>query len=39
VPVHLPLAGQQSIRLVVTPVDGFWSSGAIADWADARFTC
>ncbi|MFF7637413.1 sigma-70 family RNA polymerase sigma factor [Kitasatospora sp. NPDC008050] len=39
VPVHVPLAGRMSIRLVVTPVDGFWSSGSIADWADARFNC
>lgn len=39
VPVHVPLAGQHQIRLVVTPVDGFWSAGNIADWANARFTC
>lgn len=38
-PVHVPLAGRTSIRLVVTPVDGFWSNGSIADWADARFSC
>ncbi|WP_344447048.1 NPCBM/NEW2 domain-containing protein [Kitasatospora nipponensis] len=39
VPVHVPLAGVRSIRLVVTPVDGFRSAGNLADWADARFTC
>ncbi|WP_369183439.1 sigma-70 family RNA polymerase sigma factor [Streptomyces sp. Y1] len=39
VPVHVPLAGQTSIRLVVTPVHGIWSALNIADWAEARFRC
>ncbi|MCX4747427.1 sigma-70 family RNA polymerase sigma factor [Kitasatospora sp. NBC_01287] len=39
VPIHVPLGGQHRIQLVVTPVDGLWSGGNIADWADARFTC
>ncbi|MFF3074877.1 NPCBM/NEW2 domain-containing protein [Kitasatospora sp. NPDC057936] len=39
VPVHVPLAGQTSIRLVVTPVHGVWSALNVADWAEARFRC
>ncbi|MBO1420149.1 NPCBM/NEW2 domain-containing protein, partial [Streptomyces sp. FH025] len=39
VPVHVPLAGQKSIRLVVTPVNGIWSALNVADWAEARFRC
>ncbi|WP_106973513.1 MULTISPECIES: sigma-70 family RNA polymerase sigma factor [Streptomyces] len=39
VPVHVPLAGQKSIRLVVTPVHGIWSALNVADWAEARFRC
>ncbi|MFC5668248.1 NPCBM/NEW2 domain-containing protein [Kitasatospora misakiensis] len=39
VPVHVPLDGQQSIRLVVTPVNGIWSALNVADWAEARFRC
>ncbi|OEV34391.1 hypothetical protein HS99_0035860 [Kitasatospora aureofaciens] len=39
VPVHVPLAGQKSIRLVVTPVHGIWSALNVADWAQARFRC
>ncbi|MFE9427830.1 sigma-70 family RNA polymerase sigma factor [Kitasatospora sp. NPDC006697] len=39
VPVHLSLAGQQRIELAVTPLDGVWSAGNLADWADARFSC
>ncbi|WP_232247876.1 NPCBM/NEW2 domain-containing protein [Kitasatospora azatica] len=39
VPVHVPLAGQHSIQLVVTPVDGYWSTGILADWANAQFSC
>ncbi|WP_308130152.1 sigma-70 family RNA polymerase sigma factor [Kitasatospora aureofaciens] len=39
VPVHVPLAGQTSIRLVVTPVHGIWSALNVADWAEARFRC
>ncbi|MFI6153964.1 sigma-70 family RNA polymerase sigma factor [Kitasatospora sp. NPDC051170] len=39
VPVHVPLAGQTSIRLVVTPANGVWSVLNVADWAEARFRC
>ncbi|MFI6447386.1 sigma-70 family RNA polymerase sigma factor [Kitasatospora sp. NPDC050543] len=39
VPVHVPLAGQRSIRLVVTPVSGAWPIVNAADWADARLRC
>ncbi|WP_188307929.1 NPCBM/NEW2 domain-containing protein [Streptomyces sp. CBMA123] len=39
VPVHVPLAGQKSIRLVVTPAHGIWSALNVADWARARFRC
>ncbi|WP_326846554.1 sigma-70 family RNA polymerase sigma factor [Streptomyces kaniharaensis] len=39
VPVHVPLAGQTSIRLVVTPAYGVWSVLNVADWAEARFRC
>ncbi|WP_371498529.1 NPCBM/NEW2 domain-containing protein [Kitasatospora sp. NBC_00374] len=39
VPVRADLAGQTSIRLVVTPAPGSWSLIDVADWADARFTC
>lgn len=37
--VHVPLAGQTSIRLVVTPAHGIWSALNVADWAEARFRC
>ncbi|WP_344345727.1 NPCBM/NEW2 domain-containing protein, partial [Kitasatospora putterlickiae] len=39
VPVHVPLDGQKSIKLVVTPANGFWSALNMADWAEARFRC
>ncbi|MER7845462.1 sigma-70 family RNA polymerase sigma factor [Kitasatospora sp. NPDC096077] len=39
VPVHVSLAGQKSIRLVVTPANGVWSALNVADWAQARFRC
>ncbi|WP_368666552.1 NPCBM/NEW2 domain-containing protein [Kitasatospora sp. MBT63] len=39
VAVHAALAGQTSIRLVVTPASGRWPLIDVADWADARFTC
>ncbi|MBP0451848.1 NPCBM/NEW2 domain-containing protein [Kitasatospora sp. RG8] len=39
VPVHVPLGGQRSIRLVVTPAHGVWSALNAADWAEARFRC
>ncbi|GAA2138863.1 hypothetical protein GCM10009760_20460 [Kitasatospora kazusensis] len=38
-PVRVPLDGQQSIRLVVSPAAGGWGLINLADWADARFTC
>ncbi|WP_280718310.1 sigma-70 family RNA polymerase sigma factor [Kitasatospora sp. MAP5-34] len=38
-PVQVPLDGQQSIRLVVTPAGGSWGLINLADWADARFVC
>ncbi|MDY0814456.1 sigma-70 family RNA polymerase sigma factor [Kitasatospora purpeofusca] len=39
VPVHVPLGGQTSIRLVVAPADGIRSALNVADWAEARFRC
>ncbi|MBD0669577.1 NPCBM/NEW2 domain-containing protein, partial [Streptomyces sp. CBMA156] len=39
VPVHVPLAGQKSVKLVVTPVNGIWSALNVANWAQARFRC
>ncbi|MFD4908918.1 NPCBM/NEW2 domain-containing protein [Kitasatospora purpeofusca] len=39
VPVHVPLGGQTSIRLVVAPANGIWSALNVADWAEARFRC
>ncbi|MEU3574487.1 NPCBM/NEW2 domain-containing protein [Kitasatospora sp. NPDC036755] len=39
VPVHVPLAGQKSVKLMVTPVNGIWSALNVADWAQARFRC
>ncbi|MGY0462496.1 sigma-70 family RNA polymerase sigma factor [Kitasatospora sp. cg17-2] len=39
VPVHVPLTGQTSIRLVVVPANGVWSALNVADWAEARFRC
>ncbi|MEV7185720.1 sigma-70 family RNA polymerase sigma factor [Kitasatospora sp. NPDC093102] len=38
-PVHVPLAGQKSVKLVVTPVNGIWSALNVANWAQARFRC
>ncbi|MFF4652923.1 sigma-70 family RNA polymerase sigma factor [Streptomyces sp. NPDC001380] len=37
--VHVPLAGQRSVRLVVEPAGGGWSLLDVADWADARLGC
>jgi hypothetical protein len=37
-PVHVGLAGRESVRLVVRPV-GDGSFLAVADWADARVSC
>ncbi|GAA0678831.1 hypothetical protein GCM10010193_35410 [Kitasatospora atroaurantiaca] len=39
VPVRVPLAGQHSVRLVVTPATGSWGLINLADWADARLSC
>ncbi len=39
VPVHAPLAGQKSVRLVVTMARGSASVIDLADWAQARLTC
>ncbi|WP_233533990.1 sigma-70 family RNA polymerase sigma factor [Kitasatospora sp. SolWspMP-SS2h] len=39
VPVHVPLDGLTSIRLVVTPVRGSLPVIDLADWAQARITC
>jgi len=39
VPVRVPLAGQHSVRLVVTPATDSWGLINLADWADARFSC
>ncbi|ARZ69306.1 ECF subfamily RNA polymerase sigma-24 subunit [Streptomyces albireticuli] len=38
VPVHVPLAGQRTIRLVVEPGSA-WGTMTVADWAAARFSC
>ncbi|WP_264935791.1 NPCBM/NEW2 domain-containing protein, partial [Streptomyces sp. A012304] len=38
VPVHVDLAGRESVRLVVEPHSHF-DSLALADWAESRFTC
>lgn len=39
VPVHVSLAGQQTIRLVVQPAHDRWHAADVADWADARLGC
>ncbi|MFI6347207.1 sigma-70 family RNA polymerase sigma factor [Streptomyces sp. NPDC050560] len=38
VPVHVPLSGRESVRLVVEPVKPLGSVN-MADWATSRFTC
>ncbi len=38
-PVQVPLDGQRSIRLVVTPAADGWGLINLADWADAGFSC
>ncbi|MFF4400039.1 sigma-70 family RNA polymerase sigma factor [Streptomyces sp. NPDC001480] len=38
VPVHVDLAGRRTVRLVVEPRHAL-DSAALADWAQARFTC
>jgi len=39
VPVHVDLAGRETVRLVVEPVGHFDAVLALADWAESRFTC
>ncbi|MET8583035.1 sigma-70 family RNA polymerase sigma factor [Streptomyces collinus] len=39
VPVHVDLAGRRTVRLVVEPHRGVFAQAALADWAEARFTC
>ncbi|WP_269755787.1 sigma-70 family RNA polymerase sigma factor [Streptomyces albireticuli] len=38
VPVHVPLKGQRTIRLVVEPGSA-WDTVTVADWAAARISC
>jgi hypothetical protein len=38
VPVHVPIAGQDTLRLVVDPYTPF-GSVALADWAQSRISC
>ncbi|MHA7962009.1 sigma-70 family RNA polymerase sigma factor [Streptomyces sp. L500] len=38
VPVHVPLAGRRTLRLVVQPVSA-WDRVAVPDWALARISC
>ncbi|MEO3972953.1 sigma-70 family RNA polymerase sigma factor [Streptomyces sp. CAU 1734] len=38
VPVHVPLTGRETIRLVVEPVSPY-GSAALADWAESRIAC
>ncbi|MFI2373356.1 sigma-70 family RNA polymerase sigma factor [Streptomyces sp. NPDC018833] len=38
VPVHVPLAGHETLRLVVEPEDPP-ATAALADWAQSRITC
>ncbi|MEV6841319.1 sigma-70 family RNA polymerase sigma factor [Streptomyces sp. NPDC051133] len=39
VPVHVRLAGRRTVRLVVRPHHHALDQAALADWAEARFTC
>lgn len=39
VPVHVGLAGRRTVRLVVEPHRDVFAQAALADWAEARFTC
>jgi hypothetical protein len=39
VPVHVNLAGHRTVRLMVEPHSNAFDAAALADWADARFTC
>ncbi|MEV4334706.1 sigma-70 family RNA polymerase sigma factor [Streptomyces sp. NPDC049597] len=38
VPVHVPLAGHRTLRLVVEPGDA-WGTAVLADWAESRISC
>jgi hypothetical protein len=38
VPVHVNLAGHDTVRLVVRPDTGF-DTLTLADWAESKFTC
>ncbi|MBB5121489.1 RNA polymerase sigma factor (sigma-70 family) [Streptomyces eurocidicus] len=38
VPVHVPLSGRRTIRLVVEPGSA-WETVTVADWAAARISC
>ncbi|MFG2121511.1 sigma-70 family RNA polymerase sigma factor [Streptomyces sp. NPDC048710] len=39
VPVHVDLTGRRTVRLVVEPHSNVIDRGALADWAESRFTC
>ncbi|WP_145885111.1 sigma-70 family RNA polymerase sigma factor [Streptomyces sp. BK340] len=39
VPVHVGLTGHRTVRLVVEPHSNVLDRGALADWAESRFTC
>ncbi|MFF5013992.1 sigma-70 family RNA polymerase sigma factor [Streptomyces sp. NPDC001165] len=39
VPVHVGLTGRRTVRLVVEPHSNVIDRGALADWAESRFTC
>ncbi|AOR33469.1 RNA polymerase subunit sigma-24 [Streptomyces fodineus] len=39
VPVHVDLTGRRTVRLVVQPHSDVFDQAALADWAEARFTC
>ncbi|OXY88273.1 RNA polymerase subunit sigma-24 [Streptomyces diastatochromogenes] len=39
VPVHVDLTGRGTVRLVVEPHSNVFDRGALADWAESRFTC
>jgi hypothetical protein len=38
VPVHVPLGGRRTVRLVVEAGDG-WQPVNVADWAMSRIAC
>ncbi|MET7286932.1 sigma-70 family RNA polymerase sigma factor [Streptomyces sp. NPDC005573] len=39
VPVHVDLTGRSTVQLVVEPHSDLIDQGALADWAESRFTC